>query len=63
MGPGKRDALVDVDGVLVGHEQRLDPHWATGVTAVLVPDGAPVREEPASRTTTVGHPAAGHAAS
>lgn len=37
---GERDALIDVAGVSVGHAQRLDEHWATGVTAVLTPDGA-----------------------
>ncbi|MFB9566428.1 P1 family peptidase [Saccharopolyspora hordei] len=61
MGPGKRDALVDVDGVLVGHEQRLDPHWATGVTAVLVPDGASAAVDvrgggPGTRETDVLRP-------
>jgi threonine dehydrogenase-like Zn-dependent dehydrogenase len=41
---------------------RIAAAGATG-KVVLVPDGAPVREEPASRTTTVGHAASGHAAS
>lgn len=40
MRPGEHDALVDVDGVLVGHEQRCDPHWATGTSVVLTPHGA-----------------------
>ncbi|MFC7343026.1 P1 family peptidase [Saccharopolyspora griseoalba] len=40
MRPGERNALVDVSGVSVGHAQRLDERWATGVTAVLTPDGA-----------------------
>ncbi|RRO15700.1 peptidase S58 family protein [Saccharopolyspora rhizosphaerae] len=38
--PGDLDALVDVEGLLVGHDQRLDEHWATGATAVLAPGGA-----------------------
>lgn len=38
--PGERNAITDVAGVLVGHHQRLDPHWATGTTAVLTPAGA-----------------------
>ncbi|WP_020670748.1 P1 family peptidase [Amycolatopsis nigrescens] len=33
-------AITDVPGVLVGHYQRLGAGWATGTTAVLVPDGA-----------------------
>lgn len=33
-------AITDVDGVLVGHHQRLDDGWATGTTVVLTPDGA-----------------------
>ncbi|MEY8043169.1 P1 family peptidase [Saccharopolyspora cebuensis] len=38
--PGERDAIVDVGGVLVGHHERLDERWATGTSAVLVPEGA-----------------------
>ena len=38
--PGASNAIVDVEGVRVGHEQRLDAEWATGVSVVLVPDGA-----------------------
>ncbi|MGL6233937.1 MAG: P1 family peptidase [Segniliparus sp.] len=36
------DRITDVSGVLVGHHQRidLDSGWATGTTAVLVPEGA-----------------------
>jgi hypothetical protein len=41
---------------------RIAAAGATG-KVVLVPDGAPVREEPASRMTTVGHAAVGHAVS
>ncbi len=38
-------SITDVDGILVGHHQRLDPDatpgagWATGVTVVLAPPG------------------------
>lgn len=35
-----RDSIVDVPGVRVGHEQRLDEHWATGASVVLAPEGA-----------------------
>lgn len=38
--PGERNAITDVAGVLVGHHHRLDASWATGTTAILVPDGA-----------------------
>lgn len=38
--PGPHNAITDVAGVLVGHHQRLEAGWATGTTAVLVPDGA-----------------------
>ncbi|EFV12350.2 P1 family peptidase [Segniliparus rugosus] len=36
------DRITDVAGVLVGHHHRvdLDSGWATGTTAVLVPEGA-----------------------
>lgn len=37
-GPG--NAVTDVDGVLLGHHQRLDEQWASGVSAVVVPEGA-----------------------
>ncbi|MFR9731568.1 P1 family peptidase [Saccharopolyspora sp. MS10] len=40
MDSGARDAIVDVRGVLVGHHQRCDEHWATGTSAILVPEGA-----------------------
>lgn len=40
MEAGELDAIVDVPGVQVGHWQRLDDHWATGVSVVLVPEGA-----------------------
>lgn len=39
-GPGQRNAITDVPGVLVGHHQRRESGWATGTTVVLVPDGA-----------------------
>lgn len=38
--PGERNAITDVAGVVVGQHQRVDEQWATGTTAVLVPDGA-----------------------
>lgn len=38
--PGPLNAITDVGGVRVGHHQRLDDTWATGVSVVLVPDGA-----------------------
>jgi L-aminopeptidase/D-esterase-like protein len=34
------NAITDVDGVLVGHHQRLGDGWATGTTVVLVPPGS-----------------------
>lgn len=37
---GERNAIVDVPGIRVGHHQRLDEHWATGVSVVLTPEGA-----------------------
>ncbi|WP_223198874.1 P1 family peptidase [Solihabitans fulvus] len=39
-GPGPRNAITDVAGVLVGQHHRLGDGWATGTTVVLVPDGA-----------------------
>ncbi|MFI7675588.1 P1 family peptidase [Actinophytocola sp. NPDC049390] len=33
------NAITDVDGVLVGHHQRLGDGWATGTTVVLLPPG------------------------
>jgi L-aminopeptidase/D-esterase-like protein len=39
VSPGRRNAITDVDGVLVGHYQRLGAGWATGTTVVLLPDG------------------------
>lgn len=39
MSPGRRNAITDVDGVLVGHHQRTGEGWATGTTVVLLPDG------------------------
>jgi L-aminopeptidase/D-esterase-like protein len=59
--PGKLDAIVDVDGVLVGHEHRLDAHWATGTSVVLVPDGATAAVDvrgggPGTRETDVLEP-------
>jgi L-aminopeptidase/D-esterase-like protein len=38
--PGPLNAITDVDGVLVGHHQRLEDGWATGTTVVLTPGGA-----------------------
>jgi L-aminopeptidase/D-esterase-like protein len=32
--------ITDVQGVLVGHHERVGDGWATGTTVVLVPDGA-----------------------
>src|SRR3954454_14763106 len=34
-----RNAVTDVDGVLVGHHQRVGDGWATGTTVVLLPPG------------------------
>lgn len=36
---GARDDLTDVDGVAVGHHQRVDDGWCTGTTVVLPPAG------------------------
>ncbi|QGK69036.1 hypothetical protein GIY23_05330 [Allosaccharopolyspora coralli] len=38
--PRSESGIVDVPGVAVGHHQRIDAHWATGTSVVLVPDGA-----------------------
>lgn len=41
----EQGSITDVDGILVGHHQRLDPDatlgagWATGTTVVLAPSG------------------------
>jgi L-aminopeptidase/D-esterase-like protein len=35
----RSNAIVDVDGVLVGHHQRIGDGWATGTTVVLLPPG------------------------
>jgi L-aminopeptidase/D-esterase-like protein len=35
-----RNAITDVDGVLVGHHQRIGAGWATGTTVVLLPPGS-----------------------
>ncbi len=40
MSDQRHGAITDVAGVRVGHHERLDDHWATGVSVVLVPDGA-----------------------
>lgn len=40
LAPGRHNALTDVEGVEVGHATRDEPPWLTGVTVVLVPDGA-----------------------
>ena len=34
------NAITDVDGVLVGHHQRIGDGWATGTTVVLFPQGS-----------------------
>ncbi|TDV52229.1 P1 family peptidase [Actinophytocola oryzae] len=34
------NAITDVEGVLVGHHQRVGDGWATGTTVVLVPPGS-----------------------
>lgn len=39
-GPPVAGGPLVVDGLRVGHYQRLDEHWATGVTVVLAPRGA-----------------------
>ena len=59
--PGELDALVDVEGLLVGHDQRLDERWATGATAVLAPGGATAAVDvrgggPGTRETDVLEP-------
>lgn len=38
--PGSRNSVTDVDGVRVGHHHRLDEHWASGTSVVLMPAGA-----------------------
>ncbi|WP_344684175.1 P1 family peptidase [Saccharopolyspora taberi] len=58
---GRRNAIVDVDGIRVGHEQRLDEHWATGTSVVLVPEGATAAVDvrgggPGTRETDVLEP-------
>lgn len=37
---GERNAITDVDGVLVGTHERVGDGWASGTTVVLVPAGA-----------------------
>lgn len=59
--PGDCDAITDVAGVRVGHHQRLDEHWATGVSAVVVPEGATAAVDvrgggPGTRETDVLEP-------
>ncbi|MDR7302986.1 P1 family peptidase [Haloactinomyces albus] len=59
--PGRANAITDVDGVRVGHHQRLDERWATGVSAVVVPEGATAAVDvrgggPGTRETDVLHP-------
>lgn len=39
MRPGPRNAITDVDGVLVGHRTRDEPGWLTGCTVVVAPPG------------------------
>ncbi|HEV2780295.1 MAG TPA: P1 family peptidase [Actinophytocola sp.] len=36
---GRHDAITDVDGVRVGHHQRIGDGWATGTTVILFPEG------------------------
>ena len=36
---GARNDLTDVDGIAVGHHQRVGRGWLTGTTVVLAPDG------------------------
>lgn len=38
--PGPRNAITDVEGLLVGHHHRIGDGWATGTTVVLARDGA-----------------------
>ena len=38
--PGETNSIVDVGGVLVGHDHRLDPPFLTGCTVLRFPDGA-----------------------
>ncbi|WP_370591457.1 P1 family peptidase [Saccharopolyspora montiporae] len=61
MAAGAADSIVDVAGVQVGHHQRLDDAWATGSSAVLVPDGATAAVDvrgggPGTRETDVLEP-------
>ncbi|GAA5118046.1 P1 family peptidase [Haloechinothrix salitolerans] len=37
---GPRNAITDVDGLLVGHHHRIGDGWATGTTVVLASGGA-----------------------
>lgn len=55
------DSIVDVAGLLVGHDQRLDGHWATGTSVVLTPRGATAAVDvrgggPGTRETDVLEP-------
>lgn len=55
------DSIVDVAGLLVGHDQRLDGSWATGTSAVLAPRGATAAVDvrgggPGTRETDVLEP-------
>ncbi|RCW42902.1 L-aminopeptidase/D-esterase-like protein [Halopolyspora algeriensis] len=59
--PGRLNAIVDVDGVRVGHHHRLDERWATGTSAVVTPEGAAAAVDvrgggPGTRETDVLHP-------
>lgn len=38
-GPGRHNAITDVDGIRVGHVTRDEPGWLTGVTVVVPPPG------------------------
>lgn len=38
--PGPANAITDIAGVLVGHDERADAGWASGCTVVLAPEGA-----------------------
>lgn len=40
--PGPTDSLVDVEGLAVGHHQRVGDGWLTGTTVVVAPAGGAV---------------------
>lgn len=39
MGIGAHNAITDVDGIRVGHANRAEPGWLTGVTVIVPPEG------------------------